>query len=293
MPELPEVETVRLDLIKHLIGAQIDVIKIIDLKNITPSAIFLLDFLPGQEVSSVRRKGKLLIIDLKNSDYHLLFHLKMTGQLIFTNKKIKIAGGHSLDEGSSYKAVGGELPNKHTRAYFLFTNGARLFFNDLRKFAYIKLVNRDELTEILLNNYGPEPLTPEFNLPYFKSILKNRKRVIKALILDQKLIAGLGNIYADESLFLAGIKPWKEGKALKSIEVEKLIVAINELIAEAIKYRGTTFRNYVDAEGKKGNFTTFLKVYGREGQACFNCGAKILKIKLVGRGTHYCANCQK
>ena len=98
---------------------------------------------------------------------------------------------------------------------------------------------------------------------------------------------------ADESLFLAGIKPWKEGKALKSIEVEKLIVAINGLIAEAIKYRGTTFRNYVDAEGKKGNFTNFLKVYGREGQACFNCGAKILKIKLVGRGTHYCANCQK
>lgn len=293
MPELPEVETVRRDLAHHLIGARFQDIKIIDFKNVAPTATFLAKYLKTKEISAIRRRGKLLIIDLKNYDYHLLFHLKMTGQLIFVNQQAKIGGGHSLSDESFNSAVGGDLPNKYTRAYFVFDNNSRLFFNDLRKFGYIKLASREELSQILLKNYGPEPMEKEFNFTYLKNILQVKKRPIKALILDQKLIAGLGNIYADETLFIAGIKPWKVAGTLKKPEIERLVLAIKAVISKAIKYRGTTFRNYVDAEGKKGNFISFLKVYGRQGQPCYKCKANILKIKLAGRGTHYCAHCQK
>lgn len=293
MPELPEVETVRRDLESHLIGARFQSLKIINFKNVAPAAAFLAKFLKGRGISAIRRKGKLLIIDLKDVDRHLLFHLKMTGQLIFVSSQEIIGGGHSLASNSFAEAIGGPLPHKHTRAYFVFSDGSRLFFNDLRKFGYIKLVSGEELSQILLNNYGPEPMDEAFNFEYFQGILKDRKRLIKALILDQKLIAGLGNIYADEALFMAGIVPWKEGGALKKREIDKLLVAIKEVIARAIKHRGTTFRNYVDGEGKKGNFTNLLQVYGRQGEACLVCASEILKLKLAGRGTHYCPKCQK
>lgn len=293
MPELPEVETVRRDLANHLIGNRFQAIKVINFKNVAPTATFLAKFLKSKKIEDVRRRGKLLIIDLENNDYHLLFHLKMTGQLIFTNENRIIGGGHSLANQLSIEAVGGTLPNKHTRAYFRFDNNSYLFFNDLRKFGYIKLASQEELVQILRNNYGPEPMDREFNFAYLRDILKNRRRPIKALILDQKLIAGLGNIYADEALFRAGIMPAKNGGTLAKVEIERLLVAIKEVIVKAIKYRGTTFNNYVDGEGKQGNYSAFLQVYGRKGQNCFKCQRKILKIKLAGRGTHYCAYCQK
>lgn len=293
MPELPEVETVRRDLSKYLVGASFQEVKIIDFKNVAPKATFLAKFLVGKEIAKVARRGKLLIIDLKDSDSHLLFHLKMTGQLIFLNQQEKIGGGHSLSDNSFVEAVGGKLPNKYTRAYFIFNNNSRLFFNDLRKFGYIKLVDTKELDVIISNNYGPEPLEKEFNLNYLTIILKNRKRPVKGIILDQKLIAGLGNIYADEALFMAGILPWREAGSLKKSEIENLLLAIKEVIKKAIKARGTTFRNFVDGQGKKGNFSKLLQVYGRQNQACLKCASILLKKKVAGRGTHYCIHCQK
>lgn len=293
MPELPEVETVRQDLARHLIGATFSQVRIIDFKNVAPGATFLARFLKGKEILDIGRKGKLLIVDLKNGKHHLLFHLKMTGQLVLKGKKEVLAGGHSLSGVSFSAAVGGSLPNKFTRAIFKFTNNDVLFFNDMRKFGYIKLVDEKELALILENNYGPEPLDKEFNFEYLKKILKNRKAPVKAVILNQKLIAGLGNIYADESLFLAGIRPWRLASSLKDGEIKLLVAVIKGVIKKAILARGTTFKDFVDGHGAQGGFIKSLKVYQRQGEACLVCSNTILKKKVAGRGTHYCPVCQK
>jgi formamidopyrimidine-DNA glycosylase len=293
MPELPEVETVRRDLHQHLLGASFSKIEIIAFKNVAPRAAFLARFLKGKEIVAFRRRGKLLILDLKGRDEHLLFHLKMTGQLIFVDKIQSLAGGHSLSTASFAASVGGDLPNKFTRAIFTFSNGARLFFNDLRKFGYIKLVSTTELDLILKNNYGPEPLDKDFTSAYLSSIFVKSTAPIKALILNQKLIAGLGNIYADEALFAAGIDPRRSAKSLRPTEIATFQKATVSIIKKAIKARGTTFRNFVDAQGKKGNFIDFLQVYQRHNQPCRCCKEPLVKIKVAGRGTHYCQTCQK
>ena len=293
MPELPEVETIRRDLKKYLVDFRFQSIRIIDFKNVAPRATFLAKVLKGQEIKDLRRRGKLLILDLSASDKHLLFHLKMTGQLIYQQKNKLLAGGHSLSEDSLAASVGGKLPNKYTHAIFKFTSGGTLYFNDLRKFGYIKLVTDFELKKILENNYGPEPMDKEFTPAYLAEIFKNRRAPVKAVILNQKLIAGLGNIYADESLFAAKIRPDRPAESLKKREVLALHQAIVTIINKAIKARGTTFRNYVDAQGKKGSFINYLQVYQRQGQACLVCSKLIIRTKVAGRGTHYCPHCQK
>ncbi len=308
MPELPEVETIRRDLAAILIGCKVSAINILSAKTAQPDAAFFIKNLAGRQISGVDRRGKLLIfrlvpVNLK-PDY-LLVHLKMTGQLIYLNKKARIAGGHSLGaksknglakdkaQDSFTVSVGGDLPNKHTRAIISFTGGGCLFFNDLRKFGYLKLVNRRDLENILTNNYGPEPLTKTFTADFLQSVLKGKKIKIKAALLDQKLIAGLGNIYVDESLYAARIKPERLAGSLKSVEIKKLWGEINKIIKKAIEYRGTTFSDYLDSRGKKGNFSRWLKVYGRKGEDCPNCHKPLLKVKVAGRGTHYCQYCQK
>jgi len=291
MPELPEVETIRRDLAARLLGQSFASINLLSPKTAPHPAVFLADNLRGRKITKLERRGKLLIFSLSpvkkkltgrqsaggKPDY-LLIHLKMTGQLIYLDRETKIAG---------------ELPNKHTRAIFKFKNGGRLFFNDLRKFGYLKLVTADELARLLKNNYGPEPLTPDFSLLFLRSALKNKKVKIKVLLLNQKIIAGLGNIYADEVLYAARINPERPAGSLKDAEIKKLWQVINVIIKKAIKYRGTTFRNYVDSRGQKGNFSDLLQVYGRTGQKCRRCRGLIVKKKVAGRGTHYCSCCQK
>jgi len=291
MPELPEVETIRRDL-GVLIGQKIKALKIFSTKTASHPAAFFKKALVSHKLISIGRRGKLLVFSFENG-FFLLVHLKMTGQLIFQSPKIKIVGGHSLSSGSYEKSVGGELPNKHTRAVFLFTGGGQLFFNDLRKFGYLKLTDQKGLEKILSSNYGPEPLTKEFTASHLQKMFKSRRTNIKAVLLNQKLIAGLGNIYVDEALFAAKIRPFREANKLKPGEVTKLTKEINKLIKKAIAYRGTTFNNYVDSRGQKGNFSQFLKVYGRRQENCLVCGHEIVRIKLAGRGTHYCPNCQK
>jgi len=291
MPELPEVETIRRDL-GVLIGKKIIALEILSPKTASHSAAFFKKTLLQQPLKEIQRRGKLLIFSFPNA-WFLLVHLKMTGQLIFESKQAKIVGGHSLSSGSYEKSVGGKLPNKHTRAIFNFSGGDRLFFNDLRKFGYLKLVKQAELEKILKNNYGPEPLTKEFSASALQSIFKKRKTNIKAVLLNQKLVAGLGNIYVDEALFAAKISPHRPANKVKPDEIIALVKEINKLIKKAIEQRGTTFNNYVDSKGRKGNFSSQLKVYGRGQKTCLVCGQSILKVKLAGRGTHYCPNCQK
>jgi formamidopyrimidine-DNA glycosylase len=291
MPELPEVETIRRDL-ELLNGKTISFVKFLFLKTAHPSAAFLKKNITGAKIKNISRIGKLLIIALDNN-YFLLVHLKMTGQLIYKDGRHKIYGGHSLTSQSKTKAVGGDLPNKHTRAILEIKDGGVLFFNDLRKFGYLKLVDKHDLEKIITTGYGPEPLTKEFTLEKFTSIFPKRRINVKALLLNQKLIAGLGNIYVDESLFEARIRPNRIAASLKKHEIAKLFASINLIIKKAIRYRGTTFSDYADAKGNKGNFSKLLKVYGRAKQPCLTCSNPITKIKLAGRGTHYCQYCQK
>ncbi|MFA5753866.1 MAG: bifunctional DNA-formamidopyrimidine glycosylase/DNA-(apurinic or apyrimidinic site) lyase [Patescibacteria group bacterium] len=289
MPELPEVETIRRDLAEHILNQSVASIHILSAKTAHNPAAFFKKSLQGREFQSVSRRGKLLIFDIRDGDF-LLVHLKMTGQLIYIDKKRRVAGGHSSGVD---RIVDKKLPGRHTRVWLEFKNGGRLFFNDLRKFGYWKIVGQAELDKILRDNYGPEPLTGLFTVSSLSAVAKGKKVKIKALLLDQKRIAGLGNIYVDEALWLAGIKPTRLAQSLSSAEIKKLWQAINKVIAKAIKYRGTTFSDYVDSRGQKGNFSNFLQVYGRAGEKCARCGGTIKKEKIAGRGTHYCTNCQK
>lgn len=293
MPELPEVETLRLDLEKVILNKKIISLEVLSPKTAKNGAAFFKKNIVSKKIKSVSRRGKLLIFELSSADSFLLAHLMMTGQFIFLEKDKKIVGGHSIKDGDFFAAIGGPLPNKHTRVIFHFEDDGVLFFNDMRKFAYLKMVNREELDFILLNNYGPEPLTAELNTDYLIKTFKSRKRSIKSVLLDQKIIAGLGNIYVDEALFLAGIRPERRANDIKEEELELLIKSINKVISQSLKHRGTTFKDFRDAKGNKGNFSNLLKVYGRGGKKCYKCGNEISKVKVAGRGTHYCSVCQK
>ncbi len=298
MPELPEVETIRRDLATCLLNRKIAQVIILSPKIAPHSAAYFRKELVGRKIIVIGRRGKLLIFRLlpqkemagrKNAVDYLLIHLKMTGQLIYLDKKNRVAGGHSLNT----KVETQKLPNSHTRAYLAMDNGGHLYFNDMRKFGYWKLSTKAELDRLLEKNYGPEPLTPEFTIESFKQSLSRTNLKIKAALLNQKLIAGLGNIYVDEVLWKAGIRPERPVKDIAPEEFKKLFKAINQIIALAIEQRGTTFSDYVDSRGQSGYFSKFLKVYGRSGEKCPKCGQLIQKTKIAGRGTHYCPVCQK
>jgi len=293
MPELPEVETVRQDLRAQLLNKKIKSVTVLNPKTVSGSPEDFNKILSGNFFIDILRRGKLLIFQLKRPDSYLLTHLKMTGQLIYLSDKSKISGGHSLSSHSFEKAVGGELPNKYTRVIITFADKSHLFFNDLRKFGYMKLVNQKELDAFILKNYGPEPLGADFVLSDFMAKLKTRRRNIKAVLLDQKIVTGLGNIYVDEVLFASGVRPMRLASSITKIEAGKIYQEIKRILALAIKHRGTTFSNYVDGKGKRGNFSTELKVYGRGQKNCLVCSNIITKTKIAGRGTHYCSHCQK
>ncbi|MFA6513793.1 MAG: bifunctional DNA-formamidopyrimidine glycosylase/DNA-(apurinic or apyrimidinic site) lyase [Patescibacteria group bacterium] len=298
MPELPEVETIRRDLAGSIIGSEISTVKLLSPKSAKNKAAFFVYALVGHKIENIGRTGKLLALKIKQKTddkekLYLLVHLKMTGQLILVSKGKQVAGGHSLSGDSFASSVGGNLPNRHTRAIIEFKNGDKLFFNDLRKFGYLKIVSEIELEKIIKVGYGPEPLSAKLSVEYLIEKLKNKKKNIKAFLLDQKMIAGLGNIYVDESLFLAKIKPTRLAGSIKKEEAKNLYQSMNKIIKKAIESRGTTFNNYVDSSGRKGNFSKLLNVYGRGKLPCPNCKKEIIKIKLAGRGTHYCNYCQK
>ncbi len=282
MPELPEVETLRRELAGALPGRKIEAVKIFWPKTVAPSTpnVFSRQ-LRGQKITRVQRCAKILLLGL-GPKQTLAIHLKMTGQLIFKPKKGRVViGGHPAN------------PERHTRAIFNFTDDSQLLFNDLRKFGWLRLVNRDE-TKAIESAHGPEPLSPVFTFKYFRQLLtRYPNRNLKTLLLDQKLIAGLGNIYVDESAHRAHILPQRRAASLQPSEVTKLYRAIKTVLRAAIKAGGTSARNYVKSDGQPGGFVPQLRVYGRVGELCRTCRhAKILKIKLAGRGTHYCQRCQ-
>ncbi|MBU1178356.1 bifunctional DNA-formamidopyrimidine glycosylase/DNA-(apurinic or apyrimidinic site) lyase [Patescibacteria group bacterium] len=286
MPELPEVETIRRDLQRKIVGKKIARIQVCKPKIIKGSKTALNKTLTGNFFTKINRRGKLLILELKKGEKFLLIHLKMTGQLIYQAQGKVTAGGHGWPQID-------KLPNKYSHIIFTFVDRSQLFFNDLRQFGYMKLVDENELQEVL-KKFGIEPLTKGFTWTNFQQVMAGKKTSLKAVLLNQKLIAGIGNIYADEICFRAGVRPSRAVNKLSSAELRKIFNSCNIILKQAIKYRGTTFNDYVDADGNKGNFISRLKVYQRAGKKCQRCRRSVIeKIKIAGRGTHYCPRCQE
>ncbi len=288
MPELPEVETIRLGLNKIVTGKVIKRVIIYWPKTFNYPTKYIQEKLSKSRLLSLNRRGKLLIIELSNK-YYLLIHLKMTGQIIYKDQKIRFGAGHPNDSFMS------KMPDKTTRVEILFEDGSRIYFNDQRKFGWIKLLNRTEYANFsFLNNLGPEPLSKEFNLEQLKRRINIRPNsMIKAVLLDQKIIAGLGNIYVDESLWMAKIHPKTLVKNISKSKLKKLYESIVSILNFSIMQGGASDRNYLDVNGQKGSFTKFAQVYKRKDQPCTRCGHKIIKIRVAGRGTHICPDCQK
>lgn len=286
MPELPEVETIISDLQKLVIGKKIIKLEVFLPRIVKGDLNQFLTNLIDNKFRRIERRGKLIIFVLQKHNLYLLIHLRMTGQLVYCQRKKIIAGGHSNKNIPFCGQV------RHTRAEFKFVDKSRLYFNDLRTFGYLQLANKSELDGIL-KKFGKEALDRDFDFAYLEKILKNKNASIKSLLLNQKLIAGIGNIYADESLFLAKILPDRPGASIKDFEIKLLLKSIKQVLRKAIKYRGTTFNSYIDSAGKQGKFKKFLKVYGRANEKCPRCGCSIKKTKVAQRGTHYCEKCQK
>lgn len=293
MPELPEVETIRNDLKNKILGKTIArlVIRLPRIVKNNPKT-FVRELVKNK-FKEINRIGKLLIFRLERGEKFLLVHLKMTGQLIYCAKDFVIAGGHSLPAGQAgLPKLQGCLPNKYSRVIFYFANKSALFFNDLRTFGYLKIVNKNELEKVAVK-FGVDPLSQELTPALLKRIFKKRQTNIKAVLINQELIAGIGNIYADEILFTAGVRPDRKARSLRVKEIEKVTRAMKSVLTKAIRFRGTTFNDYADAQGNQGGFAKRLKVYGRTGEKCSRCGGIIIKKKIAGRGTHFCPKCQK
>lgn len=286
MPELPEVETVRLQLKHKVVGKTIASVKVYHPKTIGYDKT-LGRKLKTKEIADIDRVGKLLIFSFKNeSNLFMLAHLKMTGQFFYVAGKETIGGGHSMTLSDC------ELPGKHTRVAFHFSDNTSLFFNDMRLFGYNKLATAQEVTEAR-KGFGPEPIDHEFDIDRFVSIVRTRKSPIKAVLLDQSFVAGLGNIYVDEALWRAKVQPVRLANTLTKKEAVAIAKASGDVMRESIIVGGTTFQHFVDTGGDNGNFTDYLKVFGKQGTPCPRCKKLIVKIRCAGRGTHYCPGCQK
>lgn len=287
MPELPEVETVRRGLYELIIGRTVRSVEFDFPKGFPNSQADVNQFLISAEVTNVSRRAKVLMIDL-SSGYTLVTHLKMTGQLVFVGEQ-RFGAGHPND------SIIGDLPDKSTRVDIEFTDGSHLYFNDQRKFGWMRLLPTVEVPNIeFMKKVGPEPLSPDFKWQEFKQRLARRKNTnIKAALLDQSVIAGIGNIYADESLWGAKIHPTTLVKDLSDSKIKILYSEIREVLQLAIDKGGSSDRNYIQADGKKGSYLDFARVFRQEGQPCPRCGTTIEKSRVAGRGTHTCPKCQK
>jgi formamidopyrimidine-DNA glycosylase len=274
MPELPEVETVRRTLTGLIKGKQIVAIGT-DWEAILRDGLDEVRArLVGETFTRVDRRGKYLLLRL-TGDWTLVSHLRMEG-------KYMLATDH-------------EMPHERwTHVWFTFADGSELRYMDSRKFGRMNVVRTGTENVAIsgLASMGPEPVALDFTVDDFAAKLAKHKKAIKSVILDQATVAGVGNIYADESLWRARVHPERPANSLTLAEVTRLHDAIIEIMAESIKLRGTTVHSFVDAAGQVGGFQDRLAVYGHQGEPCPRCGTKIVKIKVGGRGTHFCPHCQ-
>lgn len=293
MPELPEVETVRRGLDRLIVGKAVANAQVHDSpKSFPNSGSDVEQFLLGAKVETVRRRAKVLMIDL-SSGYSLVVHLKMTGQLVYIKEgqsaSERFGAGHPTD------SLIGALPDRSTRVTITFRDGSHLYFNDQRKFGWMRLLPTVEIGTIdFMKRVGPEPLDEEFMAPEFTERVRRRKGTsIKAAILDQTVLAGVGNIYADESLWGAYLHPATKVANVSDESLALLLTEIKFVLNLSLEKGGSTDRNYVNAEGKKGSYIEFARVFRREGLPCpRHPDVVIEKIRVAGRGTHICPVCQ-
>jgi len=229
----------------------------------------------------------MLFSFVDEADVFLLAHLKMTGQFFFVDSRGEVEGG-----GHSMTAADLDLPMKHTRVGFHFTDKSSLYFNDMRLFGYVKVANAIEV-ERARGKFGPEPISDDFDCTWFTEKLRKRRTPVKAALLDQSFIAGLGNIYVDEALWRAKVRPTRRADKVTKKEAAELCKTSGDVMNESIAVGGTTFQHFKDTGGENGNFTDYLKVFGQQGSKCSRCDEIIKKIRCAGRGTHYCPGCQK
>ncbi len=274
MPELPEVETVRRSLLEVLPHK-----KIATVEAVTPQILALGDvvsfaMLSGCEITDIDRRGKYLMLNFADGQVCVI-HLRMTGKLLY------------------HRSVS-EL-QKHDHARFVFVDGSELVYNDIRRFGRFWLCQDGDVSGVSgLATLGAEPLDADFSVKYWQRQIAGRKKArIKSVLLDQQVVAGLGNIYADEVLFRAKVHPERTAGSLTAEENARLVVAMRDILQEAIKNRGTTFRDYVDGNNQRGSYQEHLQVFQKAGEACPRCGAIIERIKVGGRGSCFCPECQK
>lgn len=277
MPELPEVETIKNQLLTKIRGKKIKSVEIrlskmvdgISVKEFEKSIV-------GATIKDIQRRAKLLMIELSNG-YSLVIHLKLTGQIIYIRTL----------EHSNIKTF--------THLVYHFSDGSVLLHNDLRQFGWVKLVKTTDLEKYFeQEKFGPEPLGKGFTLEKFKNLLSQKLRQkIKPLLMDQKFLAGVGNIYAQEACWCAKILPTRIVKTLKEKEISELYNCLIKILRQAIKDRGSSVDVYVDSSGEKGNYVPKLKVYDREGKKCLRCGGTIKRTTIASRGTAYCPGCQR
>lgn len=308
MPELPEVQTVVSELNKRLPGRRLARVvvsmgKIISIGPQTVSNIRdtsqktvneFVRLLTGRKFVSVRRRGKMLIFDI-DGPLSMLVHLKMTGQFIFEDK------AQAKRTGSKYKILNKvtaplvKLPTKHTHVIFHFTDGSTLFYNDLRQFGYLRLVHDKDIDKVKeFKDYGPEPLSKEFTFQVFKNSLKNRKKIpIKLALMDTKVVVGIGNIYSDEILYHARVRPDRQVSTLTPRELKAVFDQIKPVLKAGIKYKGSSVGDFVRTDGKWGSMGKHHYVYGRKKQPCLGCATIIKSQKLSGRTSCFCPKEQK
>lgn len=280
MPELPEVETIRRQLNELVIGKRIKELEITDPKLKKLFSDEILGKIKGLKILAVERQAKVLILKL-DKEQLLAFHLKMTGRVIYQSSDFR-------------KTKTDKLPNKYTRAIFNLGNENYLYFQDLRRFGWIKYFKNKTIDESFLKErIGIEPISKSFTANHFQTILKKSQKPIKVFLLDQAKIGGIGNIYANEALYLAKINPATRSGELTEAQIINLKAAIIEVLNKGIKYGGASDSDYLDAYGLKGSYQDHFLIYQKHGQKCIKCGTVIQRVKIGGRGTFFCPNCQK
>ena len=289
MPELPEVEVVKRSLTSKIQKLVVEKITVKDEKLRYRINKKKLKILLGLKIIKILRRSKFLLFIFEKNTV-MLVHLGMTGKFFFLNKnakKLKTSFYYNIDESKD---------NKHNRLIFSLSKKQKLIYNDVRKFGFIKILDKRQLQYNLhLKNLGPEPLGNSFDFKYFKNYLINRNRTIKDILMDQKFVSGLGNIYVNEVLFLSKVKPTKKTYLIKNNEIHKIIKNTKKTLKKAISLGGSSLRDFSSSDGKKGEFQQYFYVYGRKGENCLNrnCNKKIIKTIIGNRATFYCLSCQK
>ena len=289
MPELPEVEVVKRSLERKVRNLIIKKVKINDGNLRYKVNKYLISKLRGKRIKKIERRSKYLIFTIHNNIV-MLVHLGMTGKFFFIdemNKRFKTSFYYKLDK---------DKDPKFNRVIFFLQNNQKIIYNDIRKFGFIKLYNLNQFEKNShFRKLGPEPLSNKFNLKYLKNYFLNRKRTIKDILMDQKCVAGLGNIYVNEILFLSKIKPLKKVNKITNNEINKLILNTKKVLKDSIKFGGSSIKNFSSDDGKKGMFQQFFKVYGRKGEKCTNiaCNTFIQRTTISNRATFFCEKCQK